>query len=145
MRVNAEIPSLRGEKLFKVIRHSVRAANLSTCPRLGGDRFRIVHFSVQTNHIHMIAEAEGEAELSAGMTIFATRAARALNKALCRRGHVWADRYHARPMTSPRDVRNTLVYVLMNFAKHHATHQVQSVKPLQHGGCLLYTSDAADE
>src|SRR5437879_4806944 len=50
--------------------------------------------------------------------VSAIRVARAVNRALNRRGAVWTDRYHARALTSPRAVRNALVYVLMNRRKH---------------------------
>jgi hypothetical protein len=37
----------------------------------------------------------------------------------CRRtGQVFADRYHAEPLTSPRQVRNALSYVLNNWRRH---------------------------
>lgn len=39
-------------------------------------------------------------------------------RALERRGRVFADRYHARALTSPREVRHALVYVLQNHKKH---------------------------
>src|SRR5437016_1998319 len=35
-----------------------------------------------------------------------------------RRGSVWAERYHARALRTPREVRNALVYVLQNWRKH---------------------------
>jgi hypothetical protein len=41
-----------------------------------------------------------------------------VNRALGRRGTVWHARYHARPLATPREIRNALVYVLMNFRKH---------------------------
>jgi hypothetical protein len=34
------------------------------------------------------------------------------------RGPIWADRYHARELRSPREYRNVLVYVLNNWKKH---------------------------
>ena len=84
------------------------------------DDFRIVHYSVQNDHVHMLVEAEDAAALSAGMKSFAVRAARRINKyALRRRGSVWGDRYHRRDLSSPRDVRNALVYVINNHLKHH--------------------------
>ena len=49
---------------------------------------------------------------------FAIRAAKAVNRTLRRRGTVWADRFHARALRTPREVRNALVYVLNNFRKH---------------------------
>ena len=35
-----------------------------------------------------------------------------------RRGKVVGDRYHARPLTTPRQMRASMVYVLLNFRKH---------------------------
>ena len=48
----------------------------------------------------------------------AIRAARACNRTLGRRGVVWSDRYHARMLATPREVRNALVYILANVKKH---------------------------
>jgi hypothetical protein len=48
----------------------------------------------------------------------AIRTARAINRAVCRHGAVWADRFHARALATPREVRNALVYVLQNWKKH---------------------------
>ena len=78
----------------------------------------MVQFSVQNDHIHLIAEAEHGRALSGGARGLAIRIARAVNRALNRRGRVWATRYHARALTTPRAVRNALVYVLNNFRKH---------------------------
>jgi len=41
-----------------------------------------------------------------------------LNQLLGTRGSVWAERYHARALTTPRAVRNALVYVLFNHRQH---------------------------
>ena len=48
------------------------------------------------------------------------RVAKALNRAWERRGKVLSDRYHARILRSPREVRYALVYVLQNARKHGA-------------------------
>ncbi|MBK9071158.1 MAG: transposase [Myxococcales bacterium] len=113
------MPSLRRADLFAALRHSIAATNQSECPRLGDRTFRIVEFSVQTNHVHLVIEAEDKRTLRAGITSLVTRGARAINKALGRRRwRVWGTRAFARALTVPRDVRNTLVYVLMNRANH---------------------------
>ena len=44
--------------------------------------------------------------------------ARTVNRILGRRGAVWDGRYHARALTTPREVRHGIVYVLMNRKKH---------------------------
>jgi len=48
----------------------------------------------------------------------AIRVAKAVNRVLGRRGAVWGDRYHARTLATPREVRHALVYVLQNWKKH---------------------------
>jgi hypothetical protein len=46
------------------------------------------------------------------------RLARAINRPLRRNGHVFAHRYHARALRTPREVRHGIVYVIMNWKKH---------------------------
>ena len=85
------------------------------CERFG---FRLAHYSIQTTHLHLIAEASDRRALSRGMQGLLVRAARALNRAWTRKGSVFFDRYHARALASPRQVRNALVYVLHNARRH---------------------------
>ena len=82
------------------------------------DIFRIVHFSIQHDHVHLMIEASSKAALARGMKGLACRLAKTLNRTAGRRGKVLRDRYHARPLTTPLEVRNCLRYVLQNAAKH---------------------------
>jgi REP element-mobilizing transposase RayT len=109
------LPSLRCGLLHKEMQAAVR--------RTKRDDFRIVHYSVQADHVHLIVESETREALSAGMKSFAVSAALRLNFRVLRRkrGRVWGDRYHRRELTSPRQVRNVLVYVLANHLKHGET------------------------
>src|SRR5262249_19726649 len=50
------------------------------------------------------------------------RLARRLNSALKRRGKLFAYRYHATYLETPRQTRNALRYVLLN-RKHHAAEK----------------------
>jgi hypothetical protein len=100
----------RPARVFPALRDAIRAASKSG--------FRIVHFSVQSNHVHLLVEANHRQALIRGGQGLAIRLARAVNRARTRRGPVWADRYHARALTTPREVRTALVYVLTNFKKH---------------------------
>ncbi len=79
---------------------------------------RIVHFSIQSNHIHLIVEAQGTAALSLGMQGLSVRLAKRLNKHLGRRGKLFPDRYHAEALKTPTQVRHALRYVLNNARKH---------------------------
>jgi hypothetical protein len=80
--------------------------------------FRVIHFSVQGDHLHLVVEADDTRTLARGASGLAIRTARAINRAVGRRGAVWGDRYHTRALRTPREVRHGLVYVLMNFRKH---------------------------
>ena len=81
-------------------------------------RFRVFQFSVQADHLHLLVEADGPTAFERGVRGLAVRVAKAVNRAIGRRGRVWADRYHARMLQKPREVRNALVYVLNNWRKH---------------------------
>jgi hypothetical protein len=84
------------------------------------DGFRLVHYSLQGNHAHLIVEAENREVLGRGMKAIGSRLARAANRVFGRTGQVLADRYHVRVLRTPREVRNALAYVLLNARKHAA-------------------------
>ena len=81
--------------------------------------FRLVGYSVQGNHIHLLVEGADAQALSRGMQGLTIRMARALNRALVRSGKVFRERYHAHILRSPTEVANARNYVLGNYAKHH--------------------------
>jgi REP element-mobilizing transposase RayT len=91
--------------------------------RRGRERFgfRLVHYSVQGNHLHFICEADDRRALARGMQGLAVRIARRVNRVAGRRGRLFADRYHLHVLATPREVRNTLLYVLRNGVRHGAS------------------------
>jgi REP element-mobilizing transposase RayT len=105
-------------RLASLRKQVVYAAMLRAFSRASREWFRIVHFSVQADHVHLIVEADDREALSRGASGLSIRLARAVNSVLVRHGRVWSDRYHARPLRTPREVRHGLVYVLMNWKKH---------------------------
>ena len=80
---------------------------------------RLCHYSVQGNHVHLLVEARDSVALGRAMKGLGVRIARGLNRLMGTRGPVLADRYHARILRSPQQVRNALAYVLGNH-RHHA-------------------------
>ena len=111
-RVQPGVGYLRGYRRAKVIEQALRKAHL----RSG---MRVVHYSIQGNHLHLIVEAEDAGALSRGMQALAIRIARRLNALASRRGAVFVDRYHAHALSSRREVANAVRYVLGNY-RHHA-------------------------
>ena len=93
---------------------------------------RIVEYSIQGNHVHFLIEAKDRDALARGVQGLSIRIARSLNKGWGRTGGVFVDRYHARILESPQEVRNALVYVLQN-ARHHGVRS-KSIDPFSSGG-----------
>jgi putative transposase len=110
LRAERRLPSLRKQLVFLEIRRAFTKTSRSW--------FRIIHFSVQSDHVHLLVEAADKIALSRGIVGALVRVARTVNRVLGRRGKLWNDRYHARALQTPREVRHGLVYVLMNFRKH---------------------------
>ncbi len=81
--------------------------------------FRLVHYSVQGNHIHLLVEANDRRALSRGMNGLGVRVARGLNRVMQRHGKVLADRYHARILRSPTEVQRVRNYLRSNARKHY--------------------------
>lgn len=111
MRLRAGLPSLRRSITYRAILECFSRA----CDRFG---FRLVEYSVQSNHFHLIAEACDARALTRGAQGLAIRVARALNRLWGRKGKVFADRYHARILGSPTEVKRALLYVLRNAQRH---------------------------
>ena len=113
LRGGAGLPSLRSVRVFDAALPAVRRAS--------NGRFRVLAFSVQTDHLHAIVEADNSRTLVAGIRGLAIRVALAVNRALARKGSVWSDRYHARELRTPQETRAAFLYVLQNWKKHLGT------------------------
>jgi REP-associated tyrosine transposase len=110
LRALPGLPSLRREAIWRALRDAIRRSNRAS--------FRVLHFSVQSDHLHLIAEADSPVARRRGLWGLAVRTARAINRRAGRKGRVWSDRYHARSLGTPREVRRAITYVLLNFCKH---------------------------
>ena len=102
---------LRSRRCFRILERAFY---------LGCDRFgsRVCQFSVQHNHIHLIVESGDAVALARALQGMAISMAKGLNKLMARKGAVFADRYHARSLRTPTEVRRAIVYVLGNARKH---------------------------
>jgi REP element-mobilizing transposase RayT len=118
LRVADAVGYLRKPRLFAAIRIALFVVSKR-------EDFRIVHFSIQGNHLHLIVEAASREALWKGMKGFAISAAKRINGELRKRreredGVVFPDRYHVREITSVAQMRNCLSYVLNNWRHHRA-------------------------
>lgn len=115
-------PSLRSERVYAVILRQLRWAK--------GQGVRVVHYSVQHDHLHLVVEGRNKEDLSDQMRRLFSRLARAVNSVVGRRGRLFRDRHHRRELRTPTETRNALVYVLFNERKHEAQHGLLSEKEL---------------
>lgn len=111
LRVRRDVGRLRRRKVYAGARQSLSAI----AERIA---FRVVHISIQHNHLHFLVEAADSATLESGMRGLAISLAKRINKSLGRSGKVFEFRYHSTTLTSPRQTRNALAYVMNNWRRH---------------------------
>jgi REP-associated tyrosine transposase len=114
LRVTRAVGSLRTRRAYRAVRGA-----LARCAARAD--YRVVHVSLQANHLHLLVEADHKRALARGMQGFAISAAKRLNRELRRgRGDVFAFRYHATAVRTPTQARHALAYVLNNWRRHRA-------------------------
>ncbi len=117
-RMAGTVYNLRSQRSFSALKRALGDA---------ADRFgtRVLHFSVQGNHMHVIVEADDTTSLCRAMKGLAVRIARRMNQMMGRKGRVIGDRYHTHVLRTNREARNAVAYVREN----HRKHMAQAGKP----------------
>src|SRR5207247_9678032 len=110
LRMAQHVIQLRSLRSFRVIEEVLGE---------GANRFglRVVRFSVQGNHIHLLVEANDKTALLRGMKGLSVRLAKGMNHLMKTKGRVLGDRYHARPLRTPTEVKAAIHYIRDNARK----------------------------
>ncbi len=111
LRMRHGVWNLRTKRAFQRLRSCFERAR----GRFGA---RLIEFSVQGNHLHLILEADSSEALSQGMQGLCIRIAKALNAMMERGGRVFDDHYHSRLLRSPTELVRAIRYVLGNHEHH---------------------------
>src|SRR5579862_3192678 len=116
LRATEDVGMLRRRQVYQAIRKAL----VTTFAR---DNFRVVHLSIQRDHVHLLGAASDRIALARGMQAFQISAAKHINATMTRngkrrRGTVFPDRYHSKIINSRRGARHALAYVLNNWRKH---------------------------
>ncbi len=119
LRAKPGLPSFRQQRVHRLLAGVIRDQRR----RRYADTFRVLHWSIQGNHLHLIVEADTEVAedylpLRSGISGLEIAFARRLNRMLHRTGSVWADRYHRHDLKSPTEARSGFAYVLRNNERH---------------------------
>ena len=111
LRMAPHVYNLRAQRAYRVVEKALRA---------GASRFGVglVQYSVQGNHIHLIVEARRRVALARSIQGLSIRIARAMNRVMRMKGRVFADRFHARPLRTPTEVKRAIEYVRHNHRRH---------------------------
>ena len=118
MRVVSGVGWLRRRDAYRAVRGALARVAATH------HAFRIVHLSVQGTHIHALCEATDKVALARGVQAFQVSAAKRINRVVSERsgtkreGRVFGDRYHVESISSVRQTRHALAYVLNNWRRH---------------------------
>ena len=106
LHINFKVKAfIKNKQCLKILKRAILNAR-----KLG---LFINHYSLQSNHIHLIVEATDNETLTMGMRSITITFAKNLNK-----GRNQEERYHRHVMRTLREVKNAVHYVLFNEQKH---------------------------
>ena len=97
--------SIRNKHCLNILKRAIRNS------RAMG--LRVIHFSLQSNHVHLIVEATQNAILTKGMRSLTITFSKGVA-----RGRIQVERYHLHVLKSLRETKNAVYYVLLNEQKH---------------------------
>jgi REP element-mobilizing transposase RayT len=106
--------SLRKKSVLRIVRVALAAANAKI-------RFRLLHYSIQGNHLHLIVEADDTYALSRAMRSLSIRIAKQINALMGERGVRIPVRYHMTVLKTPLEAYLAIRYVLNNYRRHAKT------------------------
>lgn len=107
---------IQNKTILKALRHAIGRA------RLQG--LRIIHFSLEYNHVHLYAEATSNKVLERGMKALGVSLVKKINRYFGSKGSCYKTRYHLRILRSASEVKNVIHYILKNGIKHKRTSSV---------------------
>ena len=104
--------SIRNKSCLAVLKKAIKNAR--------SHGLRIIHFSLQSNHVHLLIEACDNAVLTKGMRSLTISFAKGVKS-----GGIQLERYHLHVLKSLREVKNAYHYVVLNQAKHSGLKRAQ--------------------
>ena len=114
IKVRENKADIQSKRILKALHHAIKRA------RLKG--LKVVHYTLEYNHVHLLVESVDNKTLHKGMQAFGITIAKAINKIKRSKGAVYKNRYHLRLISSPRQLKNVLHYIFNNGVKHKRTN-----------------------
>lgn len=101
---------IRNKDCLKILSKAIRNGR-----KMG---LRIIHFSLQSNHIHLIIEPTSNDVLTRGMRSLTITFAKRVQKLKNLTGGIQLERYHLHVLKTLQEARNAVNYVVFNEQKH---------------------------
>lgn len=95
-------------------------------------KLKVTHYTLQSNHVHIIAESPHNESLIKGMRSLTNTIVKRIGK-----GSIQIERYHLHVLKTPTEVSNAVTYVLGNDIKHRGKLDLKFTKKVQTGSCWL--------
>lgn len=99
-----------------ILKHAIKRA------RIMG--LKIVHYSLEHDHVHLYTECESNVILTKAMKAFGVSLAKNINKYFSSKGQVYKTRFHLRILKSASEVKNVINYILKNGIKHKRANSI---------------------
>lgn len=110
IKVRENKADIQSKRILKALHYAIKRARLQ--------RLRVIHYTLEYNHVHIVVEAVDNKILHKGMQAFGISLSKAINKAKQLKGSVYKHRYHFRKINSRREMKHALRYIFRNGVKH---------------------------
>jgi REP element-mobilizing transposase RayT len=122
LHLTVKVKHIKADIKNKIILHLLKRAIMNG--RRQG--LKIIHFSLEYDHVHLLIEADNNTLLGKGMKAFGVTFAKAINRLRKLRGAVYKHRYHFRRIESCSQLKNVLHYIFNNGIRHGTSSNVIS-------------------
>ncbi|MBC7714103.1 MAG: transposase [Rhizobacter sp.] len=122
LHLTVKIKKIKADIKNKTILHFLKRAILNS--RKQG--LKVIHFSLEYDHVHLLIEADNNIVLGKGMKSFGVTLSKAINKVKNQKGGVYKHRYHFRQISSARQLKNVMKYIFLNGVKHKTANNIVS-------------------
>lgn len=118
IKIKKDKSSLRNKQVLKILHSSIKKAR-----RLG---LRILHYTLEYDHVHFLVEADNNEILGKGMQSFGISFSKGINKMKALKGQVFKNRYHFRKLKTSAEIKNVINYIMGNSIKHKNAFSIVS-------------------
>lgn len=113
IKVRENKAGIKNKSVLKILHQAIKRARLKN--------LKVIHYTLEYNHIHLLVEAYGHKNLHQGMQSFGISLAKQINRLKSLKGAVYKHRYHLRKLSSARELKNVLHYIFNNGIHHSRT------------------------